>query len=45
VDDTIEDGVGQAWIARGERSMPILDRQLSNDYRRTELAAIVDDLE
>jgi len=45
VDKAIEDGVGQGWIARRERGMPVLDRQLGDDHRRTELAAIVDDLE
>jgi len=42
VDDAIEDGVGNSWIA--DDLVPALDRQLAGDEDRMGIVAILDDL-
>ena len=43
VDDAIENGVGQGWIA--DQVMPAIDRNLAGDQRRAAAVAVLDDLE
>ena len=43
VDEAVEDGVGQRWIA--DDVMPMLDRHLAGDDGRCPAVAIVDDFE
>ena len=43
VNDAVEDGVGQRWIA--DNLVPLLNRNLTGDQNRGALVAILEDLE
>ena len=43
MDDAIEDGIGERWIAH--KLIPAIDRKLAGDDERTGVVAILNDLE
>ena len=43
MDDAVEDGVSQGWVA--DHLMPAVDRDLTGDQQRAAVVAVVDDLE
>ena len=43
VDDAVEDGIGQGWIA--DQVVPAIDRNLAGDQRRAAAVAVLDNLE
>jgi hypothetical protein len=43
VNEAVEDGVGECWIA--DHVMPAIDRHLAGDERRRVIEAILDDFE
>ena len=43
--EAIEDGIRQGWVTSSEGWMPGFDRQLADHQGRTDLAAVVDDLQ
>jgi hypothetical protein len=45
LNEAIQDGISQRWVTSGQGRMPGFNRQLADDQRRADLAAVVDDLE